>query len=351
MKASVPEADLDHILAHTRELWQQLSGARLFITGGTGFFGIWLLEAIVAANDRLNAGVTATRITATLLSRDPALFARLHPQLANRPEFNWLTGDVSSVAFPQQRYDYLFHFATPSAAEVDAGDTALTLSTLAGMHRILQFSRACGAKRLLFTSSGAVYGRQPTDLSHVPETYPGAPDPQRRASAYGEIKRMSELLCALTPEVDCVIARGFAFLGPHLPLTDKFAVGSFIRQALAGGAIRIHGDGTPVRSYLYAADMVIWLLTLLMKGKPGAAYNVGSDQAINLADLARLVGATTSGISVHVTKPPSSHQAERYVPSIDKAKQELGLNVSVPLAIALRHTLEWAKQHTTHFTK
>jgi nucleoside-diphosphate-sugar epimerase len=166
-------------------------------------------------------------------------------------------------------------------------------------------------------------------------------------SAYGEIKRMSELMCAQTPEVECVIARCFSFLGPHLPLTEKFAIGSFIRQAVAGGPIRIHGDGTPVRSYLYASDLVTWLLTLLVKGLPGETYNVGSDQAIDLVSLARLVGASTPGVAVEVPNPPLSVKAEHYVPSIDKSKQELHLNVTVSLETALSRTLDWARQRDT----
>ena len=97
--------------------------------------------------------------------------------------------------------------------------------------------------------SGAVYGSQPAHQSHIPEDFAGAPDLRQPTSAYGELKRMSELMCAMTPEVDCVIARGFGFIGPYLPLSDKFAVGIFIRDAIAGGPIRIQGDGTPQRSF------------------------------------------------------------------------------------------------------
>jgi dTDP-glucose 4,6-dehydratase len=202
-------------------LWHELAGSRIFITGGTGFFGIWLLESIAAANDTLKVGVGAT-----VLSRDPQRFAARNRRLAARPEFEWLAGSAESFPFPTAQYDYVIHLATASAAEVGAGDTALTLATLLGTQRILQFAQACSARRLLLASSGAVYGRQPGELSHVPETYVGAPNPQRPSSAYGEIKRLSELMCALTPQVESIIARGFSFFGPGLPLTDKFAIGS-----------------------------------------------------------------------------------------------------------------------------
>lgn len=320
-------------------MWRDLAGSRIFITGGTGFFGIWLLESIAAANDTLNVGVGAT-----VLSRDPQRFAKQNPRLAARPEFTWLEGNAESFAFPADRHDYTIHLATASAAEVGAGDTALTLATLLGVRRVLQFSRANKVRRLLLASSGAVYGRQPAELSHIPETYVGAPNPQHIASAYGEIKRMSELMCTLTPELECVIARGFSFVGPGLPLTDKFAVGSFIRDALKGGPIRIHGDGTPVRGYLYAADLVIWLLTLLLKGKPNHPYNVGSDQTISLVELAQGIAATTGGTMVEIARALNPGPAERYVPEIQRARGELGLDVFIPLSLALSRTVDWAQR-------
>lgn len=278
-----------------------------------------------------------------MLSRDPAGFARQMPRLALRPEFEWLQGEMENFAFPDGSFDYVIHLATPSAAEVGAGDTALALAALQGMHRVLQFARHCGVRRLLLASSGAVYGRQPEALGHIPEDYNGAPDPCQPMSAYGEIKRMSELMCALTPEVECVVARGFSFVGPYLPLSDKFAIGSFIRDAVGGGPIRIRGDGTPLRSYLYASDMAIWLITLLVKGKPNRPYNVGSDEAINLGGLARTIAAA-SDVTVEIARLRATDTAERYVPSIDRVRNELGLSVTLTLASALHRTIEWARQ-------
>ncbi len=320
-------------------MWHELAGSRLFITGGTGFFGIWLLESIAAANDALKVGVGAT-----VLSRNPRRFAQRNPKLAARPDFAWIEGSAESFDFPAGRHDYVIHLATASAAEVGVGNTALTLATLLGTQRILQFAQACNARRLLLASSGAVYGRQPAELSHIPETYVGAPTPQQASSAYGEIKRLSELMCALTPMLECVIARGFSFVGPGLPLTDKFAVGSFIRDALGGGPIRIHGDGTPLRSYLYAADLVVWLLTLLLKGKPNHPYNVGSDQAINLTELATEVAEACGGVTVERALAATPEATQRYVPDIQRARYELGLDVLIARPAGFRRTIDWAKR-------
>ncbi len=209
-------------------LWRELAGSRIFITGGTGFFGKWILESIAAANDQLDANVRAT-----ILTRNPArLQCRgTSPRRCGRSS----TGSLATRPALRSRhghFDYIFHFATASAAEVGAGDTAPMTATLLGTERVLQFARASGAHRMLFASSGAVYGRQPPELSHIPEDYRGGPDLADPASAYGEMKRLCEVMCISATGVDCVIARGFSFIGPYLPLTDKFAAGSFIRDAL-----------------------------------------------------------------------------------------------------------------------
>ena len=329
--------DREHIVRHTTEIWRDLTGANFFITGGTGFYGKWLLESIAAGNDLLGA-----QARATILSRDPARFAREVPHLAARREFSWQVGDAADFTFPDEDFDYVFHFATASAAELGSDGTAIIMQTLRGTERVLQFARTKGVKRLLFASSGAIYGPQPADLSHIPEDYRGCPAPSDPASAYGEMKRISETLC-VSSGVDCVITRGFSFLGPYLPLTDKFAAGSFIRDALAGGPIRIYGDGTPVRSYLYAADLAIWLATLLIRGRRAAAYNLGSDQTIDIAGLARRIAKLAGGIEVLLGSQPSLEPAARYVPSIEKARQELDLAVRLPLDAALAATLAWAR--------
>jgi nucleoside-diphosphate-sugar epimerase len=129
------------------------------------------------------------------------------------------------------------------------------------------------------------------------------------------------------------IARCFAFVGPHLPLDTHFAIGNFIRDALRGGAINVAGDGTPKRSYLYASDLTVWLWTLLLKAPSACAYNVGSSEDNSIRRLAEIVSAALASHSVVKVSKQSSPgtPVSRYVPSIAKAVDQLGLRVRVSL--------------------
>lgn len=263
------------------------------------------------------------------------------PHLAARREFAWLVGDIIDFAYPEGRFDYVFHFATASSAEVGAGGTVAIIRTLRGTERVLQFSATGRVKRLLFASSGAVYGPQPADLCQIPEDCCMAPEPVDSVSTYGNMKRIGERLC-LDSGIDCVISRGFAFVGPYLPLTGKFAVGSFLRDAVKGGPISIQGDGTQVRSYLYAADLAVWLLSILALGGSGKAYNVGSDAPISLRELAECIAQRVPGRCPVELKGDSSDAGHRYIPDISLACRELGLQVSVGLEDAIERSLSFA---------
>ena len=335
----LPLADLEHVLAHTRGLWEELRGQSLFITGGTGFFGHWLLESFTHANDVLGLNARAT-----VLSRNPAAFARKSPHLAARPYLRWLAGDVRDFAFPPGAFSYVIHAGTTSGGPVEPLEMFDTI--VHGTRRVLDFAATHGTRKFLFISSGAVYGKQPPELTHIPEDYAGAPDPLDPASAYGEGKRAAELLCSLISRkhgFEAKIARCFAFVGPHLPLDAHFAVGNFIRDALRGGPIHVNGDGFPQRSYLYAADLAVWIWICLFAGAAGRSYNVGSDEAISIAELANVVAA------LHYPAPPVvvaqvaelNHLPAHYVPDTGRAAGELGLRVRVPLAEALTRTLNW----------
>jgi nucleoside-diphosphate-sugar epimerase len=342
--------DLDHVLARTSGLWEELRAARVFMTGGTGFFGCWLLETFLWANDHL--GLDASVV---VLTRDGRAFAKKVSHLASHPAVTLRDGDVRTFELTDDDFSHVIHAATDARPAVGDRDRLLVFDTIVdGTRRTLEFARRARARRFLLTSTGAVYGRQPAELTHVPEEYAGGPDPADPAQAGAEAKRVAEMLCAVYANADLepTIARCFAFVGPYLPLDVKFAVGNFIRDGLQGGPIRVMGDGTPCRSYLYGADLAIWLWTILLRGQSLRPYNVGSEAALSIGDLARTVARRfTPEPAVHIAGTAVSGQkVERYVPSTARARNELGVTISVNLEDALTRTVDWhhGRRPSTH---
>lgn len=333
--------DLDHILHHTETIWREIGNERLFITGGTGFFGRWLLESLVHAKARLGV-----RTSAVVLTRDPAAFARMAPELVTNDAITFHTGDLARFDFPAGEFSHVLHMGTTSSLATFNHEAPLATfeNIVHGTERVLQFAVQCRGSKFLLTSSGAVYGTQPPDVSHIPDDHPGAPETTEPAAAVGHSKRIAEFLTVAYGQAhgfDATVARCFSFVGRHLPLDMHYAIGNFMRDAIAGGPIEVRGDGTPRRSYLYAADLLIWLLTILRKGAAGRAYNVGSEEDVTIADLAhRVARLATPPVEVRIAGlPPRLPRPDRYVPSTRRAREELGLKQLISLDEAIARTL------------
>jgi dTDP-glucose 4,6-dehydratase len=332
--------DLNDILARAEADLLALKHARLFVTGGTGYIGRWLLATLCRANR-----VLSLDLRMTVLSRDPAKFKATDAEIANDPAIEWLHGGVLDFPYPAGTFTHVLHAATDVIAANSALDTFDV--TVAGTRRVLDLSRVSGAQRLMHLSSGAVYGRIPHDIDRVPETYCGASDVGEIGAAYGIGKHAAEWLCntyASQGGADAVSARIFAQLGPFLALDKQFAAGNFILDALEHRPFLIKGDGTPLRSYMYSTDLVVWLLAIFVRGQSGRSYNVGSDEAVSIRDLAthvaKVAGRVFPDIQVLGT-PIAGAPPERYVPAINRARDELGLNIAVSLDQGLRRTIDW----------
>lgn len=337
----LPPEDLDAVLSLARSAFEELRGARIFITGGTGFFGHWLLESLLHASSRLGLDLNAT-----VLTRDAAAFRARAPHVASSDAISIIESDVRRFEFPARVHTHIVHAATDSVIAADAPASDLADTILDGTRRVLEFARKTGAHRFLYVSSGAVYGRGISDVTHIAETYHGIPDPLALPVGYDEDKRTAEQLCveySRNTPLECTIARCFAFVGPYLPLDAHFAIGNFIRDAIASKPIEILGDGTPLRSYLYMSDLAAWLWTMLVRASANRAYNVGSDRPVSIRELAETVAATLQpGLVVNVASEPAPNSTpSTYVPDIGRARTELGLDVTVPLDDAIRRTAAW----------
>lgn len=342
MSKSFPAPSLPAIQGRLSQLLPHLDastleGQTLFITGGTGFFGYWLLSLLDLLQQR------GHHFQVRLLSRDPKRFQATAPFFAEQQWIELVTGDARHFTNARPA-ELLIHAATDTHAQAHTRPLAIMDDVLLGTRNTLEQALAQGVKRALFVSSGAVYGPAARASSHTSEATPlqrslEQPDP------YGEAKATAELWCQHFGQAHglCIpVARCFAFVGAGLDLDGHFAIGNFIRDGLAGRGVQVQGDGTPVRSYLYGADLAVWLLQILLHGEHGRAYNVGSDQALTIEQLARQVNRQLSPAqAVTLARQPIDNPLRScYVPSIERARQELQLDVWTPLAQAIAGTAD-----------
>ena len=319
---------------------------KIFITGGTGFFGKWIIKTHSKFFSTFN-------VKLFILCRNLNKFKNSFLELKNFRNINLIKGDIRNFAFLKEKFDFVIHCAMPSNYENFPKDEILDIG-INGTKRVIEFAKFCGAKRLLFISSGVVYGSQPSHIEKISEKDVGFVqlDPKNPKTYYAEAKRIGELLCFSAfykGELDIVIARCFSFIGPYIKLDAHLAVGNFIRDALKGGPIVIKSDGTKINSYMYAEDLGVWLWTILLKGKSGEVYNVGSEKGLSLKELAEKIAEISEKVLKLNKKPKVIIQKkldpekipERYVPSTKKVRKELGLKENTSLEEAIEKTIKF----------
>ena len=286
---------------------------QILITGGTGFFGKSLLKADLFSGD--------THLF--LLSRNG-----LRSKIPCKAKVTPIFGDIRTVDLSGFQFDSVIHAAAPSGGGA-TDDEMYSILTEGTAHLLEELKKMDSVKRLLYVSSGAVYGKQENDFAS--ET-----DPLNPTTPYGKGKVEAEKMC-LASGIPCVIARCFAFAGEFLPKNAHFAIGNFLADLEEKRTIRINGDGTPIRSYLYADDLAKWLVTLLNNGRPGEAYNVGSEEAFSIRELAKIIASrTTPPLTVEVKGVATGEKAQRYLPSTAKIRTELDL----PIPRSLQESLD-----------
>ncbi len=336
-----PVDQLDESVNRCANIWSSLRGARVFVTGGTGLLGRWIVATLLRGNE-----THALDLRVVCLTRSPERFTEACPTLCQNASLTLVAGDIRSFELPSGKFTHLIHAAADTSAEADSDPLLLFDSIVSGTQRVLDFARVSGIHDAVFTSSGAVYGQQPIDMERIPETYLGAGPTNDPRSTYGTAKRAAEQLFTIYHNsygISTKIARCFAFAGPHMSFDGHFAIGNFIRDAVRGDKIVVKGDGTPLRSFLYPADTAAWLLTILVNGQAGGIYNVGSDEAVTIAELAERVSRLVpSAQSFEILgKPDPSAHRSRYIPDISKAREKLRLDVWTDLDETIRRTAGW----------
>lgn len=270
--------------------WEKLSNSSIMISGATGLLGSFLADVILEKNEseKLNCKVFA-------LGRNEKKAKERFSRYAGDPNFIFVRYDVTKALTEDfSEVKYVLHLASNTHPIQYATDPIGTISTnIIGLQNMLEFASQHGAERFAFASSVEVYGENRGDVDCFDETYCGYLDSNTLRAGYPESKRCGEALCQAykkQKQIDVVIPRFARSYGPTMLMSDTKALSQFIKNGVAGENIVLKSEGNQYYSYQYMADSISGLLTILLVGESGNAYNISDVKSdIRLKDLAEII--------------------------------------------------------------
>jgi len=328
--------------AYQPDVRNKLGFKRIAVTGGTGFLGTWIAEMIAALNDRYDL-----KICLDLYARNTNEWEKKWPHLSSRPDIRLYSQDVRSSFQFQSDTNFVVHAAGIPNNRVHASDPLRVLqTTIDGVSNALEaVSQLDNLNRFINVSSGLVSGVANRIGTLSENNYFPIPSGQLHL-VYVDAKRSAESVAAIYRSqfrMPVSTIRPFTFTGPYQSLDRPWAINSFLDDALMCRDIRIHGDGSARRSYLYGSDAAWWTLVALVNGADGAVYNVGSPEVISHIELAKLISEKISPKPAIVTNavPTKQEQLDELYPDVTHTQSSLGVKQTCTLGQAIDKTWRW----------
>ena len=279
--------DLKQIVS-SRLPWDRLFGKTILISGANGFVPSYMLETLLYLNEVAEAGI---RVIALVRDKKRATSRLGH--LAGRSDLSVVEQDVRDRYAGPNAVDFVVHAASQASPKSYSIDPVGTFTAnVMGTSRMLEVARDSRSEGFLFFSSGEVYGRIEDPSVPVSETSFGYIDPIVIRSCYGEGKRGGETLCACWHAqfgIPAKIVRLSHTYGPRMDLNDGRVFADFVADVVVGRDIVMKSDGSARRPFCYLADAIAGIFTVLLQGKNGEAYNVGTDSETSILELAELL--------------------------------------------------------------
>ncbi len=342
MVFSLTKYDVELLQSKLACVVDDLRNKSFFISGASGFFGRCLLESLLYLDE-----ANSLNMTIYAVSRDKENFTKKFPLLSSS-KIKVIESDIAVLKNFTEKVDYLIHAACDTSADkLQNYPQKFLEENYLGTINMLEIAKSNKDCKILYLSSGAIYGAQNFDVKLRHENDFCGPDLQKISSVYGETKRLGETLCSIYSSsygVQSSIARCFSFVGPYMSFNGHYAIGNFIRDVAEGKDVTLQSRSLVYRSYLYSIDLVIWLLRILLVAPRNSVYNVGSQREILISDLAQLVVnilSSKSKIDFCDTKAFNTSSSSRYIPSNLKALAQLGLEEYTSLEKSIENTFLW----------
>jgi UDP-glucuronate decarboxylase len=358
----VLEADLEFLVQRLEGEFSAMQGKRLFISGGAGFLGYYLVQSVLHWNQtRKGTEPIAVTVCDNYIRGVPAWLTRLEGD----PVLTLLRHDITQpLPSTLPPFDYIIHAASIASPIYYRKHPIETMDANVNGLRLLldrfrdQKNQGRSVSGFLYFSTSEIYGDPPPDQIPTAETYRGNVSSTGPRACYDESKRYGETLCvnfARQFDLPVTIARPFNNYGPGLKITDRRVIPDFARDLLAGRDLVLLSDGSPTRTFCYVADAIVGYYKILVRGRPGEAYNIGTEAPeIAIGEMAELLAKLARerlGYQGKVVQRESSDKEyltdnpRRRCPSIAKARSELGFEPVVPLDEGLSRALAWYSEH------
>lgn len=358
----VVKNDLQYICSNIKDELNKLSGKRLLITGGAGFLGYYLAQSVVYSNEHINKA-------------NPVHITIYDNFLRGLPDWLLLLKENKSVTLVKHDiidtlpsdtgdFDYIIHAASIASPLYYRKYPIETMdANVIGLRHLLEYLKRQNEKGtpiqgFLFFSTSEIYGDPDPENIPTLETYRGNVSCTGPRACYDESKRYGETLCvnfAKQYDLPVKIARPFNNYGPGLHIKDRRVIPDFMNNILSGSDIEMFSDGSPSRTFCYIADAIVGYYKLLINGRAGEAYNIGTERPeISMRKLAELLVSIAkkeinyTGRVILAKSTDNEYLTDnpnRRCPDITKARTELGYNPSISLEDGLRRSLFWYKTH------
>jgi nucleoside-diphosphate-sugar epimerase len=360
--AAVVDGDLESICRRLDPDFRAMEGCRLLITGGAGFLGYYMVQAVLHwSRTRKPRTPIALTVCDNYIRGVPDWLKALDGE----PALTLLKHDITlPLAREAGDFDFVVHAASIASPTYYRKYPIETMdANVQGLRLLLdrcreQVARGRDLRGFLFFSTSEIYGDPPPGQIPTSESYRGNVSCTGPRACYDESKRYGETLCvnfARQYGMPVTIARPFNNFGPGLKITDRRVLPDFARDLFAGRDLVMLSDGSPTRTFCYITDAVAGYFSILVRGRAGESYNIGNEAPeISMADLAGLLvklARDLFGYQGRVVLRPSDEtdyltdNPQRRCPVIEKARRELGFEPAVPLEEGLRRMLVWYRDN------